>query len=314
MITSEPLFIVIAVLTVLWFVGWLLNKIQSKSSSYSGQSPHNGVEISPYLHVMGLNESQCNELKAILEHGDNATLVKFIAYYRPRFIELDYYIDSLRKKYLQVLNKPVEKATEIEKIAAVNRVPLDNQPHDFDFDSLTKAELRTIYDFNPGFDSALDEQFIKIFGDIDFLENFKVYTQLMKNSDGVTVFVTKKDPQRPVMEMLTANGVVRRGRRIELKDRLRILSLEQLNKMAKELKIQKIFQTHENAVNSLAQVPGSAILLAMIYSIDDLFFLHPYAVDIKAIQRELALWNSLAKLLTQKTRVPADKILLTQIH
>jgi len=312
MTTSAPLYVVLTVLILLWTAGWLLNRIQSKSSNSRENIPH-GTKITPYLHVSGLNESQCNELKAILNHADSAILLKFIAYYQPHFLELDRYIGTLREKYLEILGKPLEKATEIEKIAAATRITLDNQPYSFDFGLLTRTELRTIYEYNPVKQRSLNEKFVKDFGDTNFLENFNAYKQLLTSDAGNTVQVTKTEPHRALLETLANNGVVRRGRRIELKDRLRVLTLEQLNNMAKELKINKIYQSHENAVQGLAEIPGSAILLAMIYSIEDLFFLNPKTVDVKAIQQEINLWNCFVKLIAQIPRQQAQqRVPLTQ--
>ena len=310
MTNTEPLLLILMVFTLLWLIGWQLNKLKSHPNVRDNNPV--GLEVSPYIHVLGLNESQCNELKAILEHADHATLTKFIAYYRPRFIELDQYISTLRKKYLETLAKPVDRATEIEKIAAVTRVATDNPPQPFDFGLLTKSELRVLYEYNPENSPCLNKDLVQKLGDIDFIENFKAYKQLVTSETGTTtVFVAKNDSRRVVLELLANNGLIRRGRKIELKDRLRVLSLDQLNKMAKELKIAKIFQTHESAVQSLAQVPGSAILLAMIYSIDDLFFLDPTAMDIQSIQQELNLWSCYGKLIAA-TSIPTQKMPRTQ--
>ena len=311
MTNAEPLILVLTVLALLWFFGWWLNKIQSLPNNNRYSNPR-GEEITPYLHVLGLNESQRNELKAIINDGEQATLAKFIAYYRPGFDELDKYIGTLRKRYLEILDKPIAKATEIQKIAAICRIALDGQPQPFNFGMLSKDELRSLYEYNPQIDRRLNKEFIKKFGDIQFMENFNVYKQLISEKSGSTLYVSKTDSCRLLLEMLANNGVVLRGRRIELNDRLRVLKLEQLNNMAKELKIRKTFQSIEIAVQTLAQVPGSAILLAMIYSIDDLFFLDPNAIDVKSIELELSICSCYAKLIFSAIRQPTPNILLRQ--
>jgi hypothetical protein len=310
MTTAEPLILVLTFLTLLWFVGTQLNKVNSTSGNRR-QTKSQGTEITPYLHVLGLKEYQCNELKAIVSHSDELALKKFIAYYRPGFVELDIFIDELRKRFLDNLGKPLTKASEIEKIAAANRLLLNNQPEPYDFTVLSKSEVRVLLEFGADKGHAVNEEFIRRFGDAQFLENFYAYKQLLRTQDRM-LYIPKKDSNRPLLDMLANHGVVLKGRKIELKDRLRILPLKQLNDMAKELKLRKTFQSHDHAVQSLAMAPGSAILLAMVYSIDDLFYLAPKAVDVEAIERELNIWSSYAKLIVWPGKQSAPNLALRQ--
>jgi hypothetical protein len=310
MTSAEPLFLVLIVLAILRIVGAQLNKIHS-TPAHQRHIKIQGMEIYPYLHVIGLQEFQCHELKAILSHYDELALNKFIAYYRPEFVELDHYIERLHKRYLENLGKPPASASDLEKIAAANRILVNDQPEPYDFSLLSKSELRLLLDFAGHKDRAVNQDFVQRFGDIQFLENFSTYKQLLRHQD-CTLYIPKNDDQRPLLDMLAKHGVVLKGRKIELKDRLRILPLKQLNDMARELKIRKMFQSHEHAVQSLAKAPGSAILLAMIYSIDDLFYLNPKAVDVEAIDRELNVWAAYAKLVAWPAKRSAPNLAVSQ--
>ena len=311
MTSAEPLVLVLTTVVVLWFVGARLNKVNSLASNL--HTPRSrGTEITPYLHVLGLNEHQCNELKAIVQHNEELALKKFIAYYQPGIEELDRYIDHLRKRFLENLGKPLANASDIEKIAAANRLLLNDQPEPYDFTVLSKSEIRILLEFgsrNKGY--AVTKEFIQNFGDAQFLENFNAYKQLMHNQDR-TLYIPKKDSSRPLLDMLANNGVVLKGRKIALKDRLRVLPLKQLNDMARELKIRKTFQSHDHAVETLATAPGSAILLAMVYSVDDLFYLAPNAVDVAAIEHELNVWSAYAKLIAWPGKHAAPNLALSQ--
>lgn len=310
MIIPEPLFLVLTVLTVLWFVGAQLRKIHSHDSNQRPRKPI-GTEITPYLHVTGLEEYQCNELKAIVTHNEELALKKFITYYRPGIVELDMYIDVLRKQFLDNLVKPLSKASDIEKIAAANRLLLNNQPEPYDFSVLSKSEIRLLVEFGKDKGLAVNEEFVQKFGDAQFLENYTAYKQLLRGADR-TLYIPKQDSNRALLDMLAEQGVVSKGRKIELKDRLRILPLKQLNDMARELKIRKTFQSHDYAVESLAKVPGSAILLAMTYSIDDLYYLDPNAVDLNAIERELGLWSCYTKLIAWPLKQTTPDLAISQ--
>lgn len=310
MTAAEPLILVLTFLILLWFVGVQLNRVNSPPS-HGRQSKSLGTEITPYLHVSGLKEYQCNELKAIVNHGDELALKKFSAYYHPVFVELDTYIDELRQRFLQNLGKPLTTASDIEKIAATNRLLLKDQPEPYNFSVLSKSEIRLLLEFGTDKCRAVNQEFIQHFGDAQFLENFNAYKQLLRNQDR-TLYIPKKDNNRPLLDMLAGHGIVLKGRKIELKDRLRILPLKQLNDMSRELKLRKTFQSHDHAVQSLAMAPGSAILLAMIYSIDDLFYLDPKSVGVEAIERELNIWNCYAKLIVWPGKQTAPNLALSQ--
>lgn len=310
MTKTEPLLLVLAVLILLWFIGLRLNKIKLPANN-NKQVGQRGIEILPFLHVLGLQDYQCSELKAIAEHGDEPALRKFITYYRPGFVELDQYIAILHNRYLKNLSKSLAEASEIEKIAAANRTLINDSPEPYDFNLLSKAELRLLYEFSGEKNRILNSQLVQNFGDTHFIENFESYRQLLRERI-YTLYIPKKNSRRPLLDLLANSGVVLKGRRIELKDRLGILSLEQLNDMAKELKINKVFQSHKNAVEILSQVPGSAILLAMLYSIDDLFYLDPAAIDVDSVERGLNLWFSYAKLISWAVKQTTPNIAMSQ--
>jgi hypothetical protein len=295
-----PLLLVIATITLLWLLGHFLTKEQASVATPVTKKT-SGVEVSERLHAVGLSENQVNELKAIVSDGDQTTLSKFLAFYKPGLLEIDQYIASLRERYHDNLAKPAGEASEIERIAASNKLLLTDQPEPYDFKQLSKAEIRTLLEIHPKTNGILTREFFDQFGEEQFWENFETYGALYRDHP-VTVFVPKKDELRPLLESLAQKGVVQQGRKIHLRDRLGVLELSQLNQMAQELKLERQFITRDEATQTLAEIPGSAILLAMVYTIDDLFLIRPDAVDVKAVRRALSVYESYAKLIFRAHR------------
>lgn len=248
------------------------------------------------MHIVGLDKNQENEFTAIFEHGDERAMTKFLAYFKPRLVEIDTYLEESRKQFINNLGKSLSNASEIEKIAAANRVLLSDQPAPYNFNLLTKSQIRTLLEINPQQRSLLNHELIEKLGAEEFLENFESLEQLSRER-AIVLHVPNNDNRRALLELLAKSGIVRRGRKIPLRERLSVLQLQQLNDMAKELKLEQTFKTREHATQTLSEIPGAAILLAMIYTIDDLFLIDPNILDTKAINKELSVYASYAKLL-----------------
>ena len=289
------LLLVLITITVLWIVGRQLAKIPARENS-TGKPRSRGIEIQPFLYATGLKDYQANELRAIIDYGDELALSKFIAYYHPGFVELDQYLLRLRQRFSENLGKPLILASEIEKIAATNRTLFNDQPEPFDFTILTKSEFRLLLEFTSDQGRFINQEFMQQFGDTRFLEHFNEFKQLW-HINSRTQYIPKNDAHRPLLDMLSANGTVLRGRKIDLQQRLSVLRLDQLNEMARELKLRQSFESLDKATQALSQIPGSAILLAMIYSIDDLFFINSELINVRAIERELNVYAAYAKLI-----------------
>lgn len=294
-----PLIIVFVTLSALWALGKLLSLTNTKTQTTRTRQAR-GTEFAPGLHVVGLSEDSIREMNALIDAKEVEKLSVFLALKKPSLIELDEYIDSLRHQFHQQLKKSVKHATEIEKISAVSQLNLSREPSAFSVAKLNKTELRELLEYDSQRRRMINHEFISRFGEVNFIENFNIYVELVKGVP-VTLLVGKDDKYRKHMEVFANTGVALQGRKIPLQDRLSVLKLNQLQEMAKELKLEQIFKDHTEATKNLAEIPGSAILLAMLVNIDDIFMLKPQAIDVETIQREWAMICAYAKLLCLRT-------------
>lgn len=290
-----PLIIVCVSLALLWVLGLLLSRA-SVNANHVRTSKIRGTEVSPGLHAVGLSDESIKEFNDLVSAKDVDKLSAFLALKKPSLIELDDYIDTLRRRFQQILEKPVKLATEIEKIAATSQLELGNPPSHYDFTQLNKTELRELMEYDPKKRRLINHEFISKFGDEDFMENFRVYCELVKDMP-VTVLVGKDDNYRKQMEVFVTTGVALQGRKIPLQDRLSVLKFSQLREMAKELKLEQDFKRRADATQTLAEIPGSAILLAMLVNIDDIFMLKPEVIDVDAVKSEWSVISTYARLL-----------------
>ena len=254
-----------------------------------------GTKIYPHMHIVGLNDHGIAELKVLIESKDLSHLPIFIALKKPSFIELDAYLDAQRDEFNKILDKPLAKATEIERITAASVIDISKAPDGYDFGLLTKAEHRALLEYDSKKRRFINHEFITRFGETRFMENFNVFRELSVNAPE-TILVPEDDPKRKHLEGLVKTGVILRGRKIPLRDRLSVLKYTQLRNMAKELKLEKEFKRRGDATKALADVPGSAIQLAMLVNIDDIFMIKPEPVDIEAVENEWTIISSYAKL------------------
>ena len=92
-------------------------------------------------------------------------------------------------------------------------------------------------------------------------------------------------------------GISFAGKEIPLKDRLHVLDLVQLQQMAKEVKLDKEFNSKSEAVNALSHVPSASVVLATIHPTNELFLLTKKLDDVKTIEKEWLVLNAYAKLI-----------------
>lgn len=290
-----PLLIVLVSLTVLWVLGKLFSRANRQSEEVL-TTKLRGTNVYPHMHVVGLNEHGIQELKSLIEAKDIENLSIFIALKKPTFVELDNYIDTLRARFMTILNKPLKAATDIEKITATSTIDISNTPKGYDFSQISKSELRTLIEHDQKTRRVINHEFISRFGEARFMETFNVYKQLSSEIP-VTLLVAENEPNRRQLDIMVKTGLALQGRKIPLQDRLSVLKYTDLRNMAKELKLDKDFKRRADATAALAEIPGSAILLAMQVNIDDIFMIKPEPIDIEAVDNEWVVINSYAKLI-----------------
>lgn len=294
-----PIIIVSITFALLWVIGLYLTQKQKNDAGPSVAEKIRGTMVTPGLSVIGLNENNITELRTLLNTGDEKNLSVFIALKKPTFVELENYINSLRMQFTQLLNKPIQQATEIEKITAANHVELINPPRGYDFESLNKTELRLLLEHDTKKRRNINQEFITKFGDTDFIRNFETYAEISGETP-VTLLVARGEKYREQLEIFVQTGIALQGRKIPLQDRLSVLKFSQLREMGQELKLTTEFKRRSEATQALAEIPGAAILLAMQINVDDTFMIKPESVDIKAVQNEWSVISTCAKLLCTK--------------
>ncbi len=294
---TNPLLLVIVTVVGLWILGKFLARASAKIESFNPKKQIRGVKVGNQLHVVGLNDKSLDALKELLINKNVKDLSFFIAFYKPNFVELEECVATLRTRFSSFLGKPVSEASEIEKIAAANRVLLSDQTRRYNFAGLNRAELRQLYQLEAKNQRQINYDFITRFGGHeDFMEKFKLFNELQESSKSAQL-ITPESKRREEVEALVDLGLVLRGRKIELKDRLSVLSIVQLKDIALELKVNIDFKSKADALNTIANMPGSAVYLAMIYNIDDLFLVKPEEFRVKEIENEWSVYSSYSKLI-----------------
>jgi len=95
---------------------------------------------------------------------------------------------------------------------------------------------------------------------------------------------------------MVKSGLVLQGRKIELHDRLLVLTINQLKDIAVELKISTDFKGKDDALEAIVKLLGSSVRLAMIYNMDDIFLVLSENFNVKEIEDEWSVYSTYAKL------------------
>ena len=278
-----PLIIVVVTVVLLWAFGSYVSKLSQglKLVSPPAASIPQGKMFADGLHITEMSNVLIKELQDAIKNQDETELVYLLARYRPNFIEIEAYLDKLRSQYFTLLEKPSNLATEAEKITKVNEIQLDSATACIDINALNKAELRSLVEKNLKTSNLINSDFMERFGGKDFMDIFQVYTQLV-GQESVTIHARADHQYRRQLEAIVETGIALQGRKIPLKERLEVLNFNQLKEMATDLKLETEFTTKSDAAEALAQMPGSAVHLSMIYESDDIFYIKAESCDAKS--------------------------------
>ena len=293
-----PLIIVIVSIILLWAFGKYVSK---QSQGLTAVTPPTstipqGKLLAEGLHIADMSNVLIKEFQEIITRQDDKELIYFLARYQPAIIELNQYLSDLRSQYFTILDKPSNLASEADKINAVNEIQLDTPPPSIDIDTINKHELRTLVEKNLNSIYLITAEFMDRFGGKDFMENFQVYTQL-SSQQSVTIHARPDHQNRAHLETFVENGIALQGRKIPLKERLAVLNFNQLKEMAVDLKLTEEFNDKSAVAEALAQMPGSAVHLSMIYEPDDIFYIEADPVDAQTVDEEWELLNAYSKLI-----------------
>ncbi|WP_455221353.1 hypothetical protein [Kaarinaea lacus] len=297
-----PLIIVIISIAILWALGRYFSRLsQNLAVVVPPAAAPNGKIFADGLHIADMSNVLIKEFQDTISQQDENDLVYFLARYRPNLVELEEFLEDLRSQYFTLLGKPTNLATEAEKITAVNEVQMDAAPVCINIDALNKAEWRSLIEKSLKTNHLIDNDFMERFGGKTFMDNFQVYTQLVNNQP-ITIHATADHQHRRQLERFVETGIAQQGRKIPLKERLEVLSISQLKDMAKDLKITTDFNTKSEAAEVLAQMPGSAVHLSMIYESDDIFYIKAEELDAMSIEDEWYMLHAYSRLLIESLK------------
>ncbi len=256
-----------------------------------------GITLFPGLSVIGLDERGVKHLKNLISQGDSAPLAAYLASHRPGILELDHYLAQLRAAFRAAM-PDVANRTSTQNIRNTLKIFTPAKPPaGIHFELLSKTEHEEIVTFDPKSQRLVTRDFMAQFGGQKFSQYFKYYCT---HNISVAANIPPLHPDRPVMETLAESGVANKGRHIPLATRLTVLKMNQLRQMSKDLNQTAKFTRKQDATETLAQIPGSAVLLSMQHVIDDLFVLNPIKNEIYDIKREWNYLSAYAKLLISR--------------
>lgn len=302
MMGFSPLILVLVTIIFLWVLGKALKQAESRLSrvqtiqSRMRALKKTSLELTQGLHVGGLNKFQLEDLKKFLRKNDELELSLFLALFRPVFFEFEDLIANLRQQFAFLLGTSPDEASEFDKISAAKSLQLPDHPEAKRFRSLSAQELRLLVEREATVDGVINEAFIDKFGGLLFMENFIMYDHLCREEPAI-FHIPESSELRHLYETFVSKGVGLKGRDIPLEHRLHILKLGQLQDIAREAKLDQQFETKEEAVEALKNIPSAAVLLATIYPTTELYLLLPEPRDVKAVEQEWSVLNIYAKLL-----------------
>lgn len=292
----------------LWLTGRLLSRASNRISNVQSLRRRaqilkkTSIEISPGFHVGGLDDSLVKELVGLINKKDELKVTIFLAIHRPIFYEIEDFIDKLREQFTFLLGVNVEEASEFDKISAANSLQIPNHPEAYRAKQLNRTELRLLYEFDPDTPHVIDKELIEKFGGLLFLENFIMYDHLCLE-DPAIFHIPKDNELRRLFEVFVRTGLALQGKDIPLEARLCIMNLEQLQDLAREVKLPTEYKTKADAVKALSDVPSSSVLLATIYPAAELFLLQDIERDVKKIEKEWAVLSLYAKMLCEQETI-----------
>lgn len=253
-----------------------------------------GRSLVPGLSVAGLDDRGLSSLRALIKKGDITPLTTFLAFNRPNILELDDYLNNIRRAFKATLSAAPKTFSGEELEALASEFQPEPAPAGMHFEWLTKAEQCQALVFDPRTQRFINRDLMARFGGHDFYKHFPRYCELEK---ATTLHVPPFDPDRPTFEALTESGIAEKGRQIPLPQRLMVLKMNELRQMAKDLNYDQKFTRKLDATEDLAKRPGAAVLLSMQYVIDDLFYLKTIQEDTDKIQHEWTYLSACARLL-----------------
>jgi len=248
------------------------------------------------LHVVDLNQTDINKLRDLIDKKDLNSLAQIIAMKQIMIVEISEYVSILNKQFTNLLGIPFAEATEAQKMTAINKIQLPKHNLRDSLLQLDEIELRTLIEFDNNGQKIIDAKLIDQFGGSLFMEYFIIYSHLSLEKSAI-FHIPPNNKLRLLFKTLVATDIAQQGDQIKLKDRLRLFHLAQLNQIAVNIKLNKLFQTKEEAISALAHKSKAENYFTKHYKLTDVFKLTPATIDQKAVEREWQVYNTYAKIL-----------------
>lgn len=294
---TAPLLIVAGTILTLLGIQRLLETLAQaqKAAENPPAAPSRGKPLWKDVSVAGLDERGVEILRNHIRDGNLDMVCAFIAFNRPSIDVLDQYLASAREQFQHTLGQPLASAEEAQLRAAAASFQFPLPPQGMRLDDLDEKERELLLCFDPKKERLITRELMARFGGHAFPSFFKLYRQYAHEE---TLHIPPFNEDRKEFETLADSGIAAKGRQIPLPQRLLVLKMSELRQMAKDLNITQKFTRKADAADTLAKVPGAAVLLSMQYVIDDLFMLKPLDLDPMAVDAEWSFITAYAKLLT----------------
>lgn len=299
---TNPLILIGITMFALWFSGKLLARSAQRITNVQSLKRRaqilkkTSLEFMPGLNVGGLDVHLLAELQQLVAKKDEIMVALFLAVHRPLFFEIEDLIEKLKEQFVFLLGGSIDDTSEFDKISAANSLQIPNHPQAYRFKQLNKTELRMLYEADHNKAYVIDKELIDTFGGVLFMENFIMYDHLCREQPAI-FHIPEDNELRRLFNTFVRNGIAVQGKEIPLQDRLHVLDLAQLQQMAKEVKLDKEFNSKSEAVNALSHVPSASVVLATIHPTNELFLLTKKLDDVKTIEKEWLVLNAYAKLI-----------------
>jgi len=254
-------------------------------------SPHFPLKTNHASNLPDTSPLPAEQIKALSDKKDELGLALLCAVYQPT-------IDQLSALSRASPNPPlINYETQPNNALAHYAIPTAHTS------LMNSQDLQSIRAHEKKTHKLINKDFIKRFGDLFFMENFIMYEHLCRVGNKV-FYIPPNNELRKLFEMFSTTGVALRGKSIPIGERLRILDQTELQTIANNLRLDRTFNTLDQAISILAKQPQTPVHLAQRYHSEDLFLLKQENWDITAIEEEWCAYNVYAKILCGESPTP----------
>lgn len=285
-VNDNALMYVALAYALLWSIGKLLSRVPLVQQGNVRHPVTGGSDLGG-LHVSGISQALVKEFNTLVDKKDMLQLAINIAIHQPSVLEVGEFIRSV-----EALNEDL-KMNLAQDSAFLGMAQSGSTSESLR--TLDQDDLRSICIHYQQPCKLINRDFISKFGNLLFMENFIMYSHLSRS--GHAVFnIPKNNELRRMFETFVKTGLAVHGRSIAIADRLRVLSLRELQELADQLGLQQAFDSVDEATAALATKPHVSVRLSAKCPNKNLFLLRQGAWDVDAVKQEWSAYEAYAKL------------------